>query len=92
MTRKQRKESTIIFLVNGYNVGRISTQSERKNSEPDESYANPVLREDVHIPEVLKLWGALPRAARVVCMRNIFILDGIWTQDKIYILVATLLG
>jgi hypothetical protein len=30
--------------------------------------------------------------ARVICMRDIFILDEIWTQDNIYILVGTLLG
>jgi hypothetical protein len=30
--------------------------------------------------------------ARVFCMRDIFILDEIWTQDKIYILAGTLLG
>jgi hypothetical protein len=28
----------------------------------------------------------------VVCVRNIFILNDIWAQDKIYILVGTLLG
>jgi hypothetical protein len=36
---------------------------------------------------LLVLWEA-----RVVCMRYIFILNEIWTQDKIYILVGTLLG
>jgi hypothetical protein len=30
--------------------------------------------------------------ARVVCMRDIFILDEIWTQYKIYVLVGTLLA
>jgi hypothetical protein len=33
-----------------------------------------------------------PGGAQVVCMRAIFILNEIWTQDKIYILVGTLLG
>jgi hypothetical protein len=35
--------------------------------------------------------GFLERA-RVVCMRDIFILKEIWMQDKIYIFVGTLLG
>jgi hypothetical protein len=30
--------------------------------------------------------------ARVVCMRNTFILNEIWAQGKIYILLGTLLG
>jgi hypothetical protein len=43
--------------------------------------------------------GRAPRGAllvllgrRVVCMRDIFILNEIWVQDKIYILVGTLLS
>jgi hypothetical protein len=50
--------------------------------------------------EVLKLWGVLPREAPSVlggggasCLYEGHIyLDEIWTQDKIYILVVTLLG
>jgi hypothetical protein len=39
--------------------------------------------------EVLKLWGVLgPLWGRVVCKRDIFILNEIWTQDKIYIYVS----
>jgi hypothetical protein len=29
---------------------------------------------------------------RIVCTRDIFILDEIWAKDKMYILVGTLLG
>jgi hypothetical protein len=39
-------------------------------------------------------WGAvggLGGGGRVFCMKNIFILNKVWTQDKIYILVGTLL-
>jgi hypothetical protein len=36
--------------------------------------------------------AAGPLGARVVCMRDIFILEEIWVQGKIYILVGTLLG
>jgi hypothetical protein len=32
-------------------------------------------------------WGA-----QVVCVRDIFILNKLWAQDKIYILIGTLLG
>jgi hypothetical protein len=28
------------------------------------------------------------RGARIACMRDIFVLNKIWAQDKIYILVA----
>jgi hypothetical protein len=42
--------------------------------------------------EFTKLWGALPVGGRVVCIRDIFILNKIWAEDKIYILVGTLLG
>jgi hypothetical protein len=35
---------------------------------------------------LLFLWG------RVVCMRDIFILNETWAQHKAYILVGTLLG
>jgi hypothetical protein len=35
---------------------------------------------------------AFPRGARVVCMMEKFILNDIWAEDKIYILVGTLLG
>jgi hypothetical protein len=38
---------------------------------------------------VCPLWGAW---ALVGCMRHVFILNEIWAQDKIYILIATLLG
>jgi hypothetical protein len=31
-----------------------------------------------------------PPAGRVVCMRDIFVLNEIWTQNKIYISVYTL--
>jgi hypothetical protein len=51
------------------------------------------------IPEVSKLWGAPsptgavdPLSARVVCVRNIFVLIEMWEQDVIYILIGTLLG
>jgi hypothetical protein len=39
-------------------------------------------------------WGAVGPVggALVVCMKNIFILNEIWAQDKIYILIGTLLG
>jgi hypothetical protein len=33
-----------------------------------------------------------PRGARVVCMRDVIILNEIWAQGKIYILVGTFLG
>jgi hypothetical protein len=33
-----------------------------------------------------------PRGGGVVCMRVIFILNEIWTEDGIHILVGTLLG
>jgi hypothetical protein len=36
--------------------------------------------------------GPLGVGARVLCMSDIFILNKIWAQDKIYILVGTLLG
>jgi hypothetical protein len=36
--------------------------------------------------------GHLGGGARVVGMRDIFTLNEIWTQDKIYILVGILLG
>jgi hypothetical protein len=32
-----------------------------------------------------------PRRERVVCMRDLFILNEIWAQDKIYILIGTML-
>jgi hypothetical protein len=35
----------------------------------------------------LVLWGA-----QVMCTRGIFIFNEIWAQDKLYILVGTLLG
>jgi hypothetical protein len=48
--------------------------------------------------EVTKLWGA-PRGellvlggTRLVCMKGIFILNEMWKQNKIHILVGTLLG
>jgi hypothetical protein len=49
-------------------------------------------------PEVLKLWGPHPGGGRcwssggrrMVCMRGIFILNEIWAQHEIYILVGTL--
>jgi hypothetical protein len=45
------------------------------------------------------MWGAPPLGGRrwfsggdrVVCMRYIFILNEIWAQDKMYILVGTFL-
>jgi hypothetical protein len=49
-------------------------------------------------PDVLKLWGTLPRGrfwssgGRVVCVMDIFILNKIYAQDKIYILVDTSFG
>jgi len=54
----------------------------------------------VSIPEVPKLRGAPsgsggavgPLGGAFICMRDIFILNEIWAQDKIYILVGTLLG
>jgi hypothetical protein len=41
-----------------------------------------------------KLWGAPPLGGRtrVVCMRDTFILNKIWTQDKTHTLVGTLLS
>jgi hypothetical protein len=50
--------------------------------------------------EFPKLWdaphggavGSLGGGAQGFCTRIIFILKEIWTQDKIYILVGTLLG
>jgi hypothetical protein len=47
---------------------------------------------DEYMSEVLKLWGAplwevavgLLDGARGVCMRGIFILNEIWTEDNIY--------
>jgi hypothetical protein len=54
---------------------------------------------DLHTrPEVTKLWSAPnwadvgPLAGLVVCVRDIFILNEIWAQDKICILINTLLG
>jgi hypothetical protein len=49
---------------------------------------------DLFRPEVLKLWGAIGPlvGTRVVCMRDIFILNEIWVQGKICILIGTLLG
>jgi hypothetical protein len=46
------------------------------------------------ILEVRKQWGAPPggRGTRVVCIRDVFILNKIWAQDKIQYLVDTLLG
>jgi hypothetical protein len=35
---------------------------------------------------LLVLWGA-----QVLCMKDIFILNEIWAQDRIYMLVGTLL-
>jgi hypothetical protein len=54
----------------------------------------PMSVRSLYSSEVPKLWGASPRGARarVVCMRDIPSLNEIWTQDKIYILVGTLLG
>jgi hypothetical protein len=51
----------------------------------------------VYIPEVLKMWSAPPGSAPFVLwgvdfMRHIFILNYIWVQGKIYILIGTLLG
>jgi hypothetical protein len=50
-------------------------------------------------PEVLKLWGAPPEGAQLVlwdgrvgCTRDIILLNEMWVQSKIYILVGTLLG
>jgi hypothetical protein len=50
-------------------------------------------------PEVLKLWGAASWGAllvlwgvRVVFMRDKFVLNEIWAQDKIYIFVGTFLS
>jgi hypothetical protein len=51
-------------------------------------------------PDVPKLWGASPPrercwssgGSRVFCKKDIFILNDVWPQDKIYILVGTLLG
>jgi hypothetical protein len=50
-------------------------------------------------PELIKLWEAPPRGAllvllgaRVYCMSDIFILNEIWAQDKLYILMDILLG
>jgi hypothetical protein len=40
-------------------------------------------------PDVPKLWGASLRGALVVCMRNIFILNEIWAQHKMYVLAGT---
>jgi hypothetical protein len=45
-------------------------------------------------PEVFKPWGALMvlwGGGGVVCMREEFILNEIWAQDKIRILVGSLL-
>jgi hypothetical protein len=54
---------------------------------------------DVSNAEVLKMRPPLGGGAllvfgggRVVCMRDIFILNEIWTQEKVCILVGTLLG
>jgi hypothetical protein len=63
-----------------------------------------LLRQGFSVPapcprtDVLKLQGVLPgglfvlRGAQVDCMRNIFIVNEIWLQGKIYILIGTLLG
>jgi hypothetical protein len=56
-----------------------------------------LLREDFCVlapclsTEVLKLWG-VPPGGQVDCMRDIFIVNEIWVQGKIYILIGTLLG
>jgi hypothetical protein len=48
--------------------------------------------------EVPKPWGAPPggpcwtSGGRLVCTRDIFIFNEIWTKGKIYILICTLLG
>jgi hypothetical protein len=52
-----------------------------------------------YVPEVIKLWGAPnpvgavgPLGERVVSKTDLFIFNEILAQDKIYILVGTLLG
>jgi hypothetical protein len=50
--------------------------------------------------DVPKLWNGTPGDAlrplggggRVVCMRDILVLNEMWAQDEIYILVGTSLG
>jgi hypothetical protein len=56
-----------------------------------------LLFDDYNIDQRFPNCGAPPRGhcslgAQVVCMRGIFILDKIWAQDIICILVDTLLG
>jgi hypothetical protein len=47
-----------------------------------------------HISEVLKLWGASPGGPDVLVgggvrfMREVFISNEIWAQDKMYILIG----
>jgi hypothetical protein len=45
----------------------------------------------VPTPEVPKLWGAVGLGG-IVCTRDVCILNEMWAQDKIYILVGILLG
>jgi hypothetical protein len=53
---------------------------------------------NAHSPEFLKLWGASlggavgPWGAQVDCIRDILVLNKIWVQGKIYILIGVLLG
>jgi hypothetical protein len=78
----------------------IVYQSTRWSSQKTAIFIVVVLRTLSLYSRAPKLWGAPPGAlfilcgggeARVVCMRNILILNEIWAQDKIYIFVGTLL-
>jgi hypothetical protein len=63
---------------------------------------NIEIQNNVLNSKVIKLWGAPPPrkgtigplgwGAQVDCMKDTFILNGIWMQDKIYNLVGTLSG
>jgi hypothetical protein len=42
------------------------------------------------VPQGKRCWSSV--GAQVVCIKDIFILNKIWVQDKIYIMVSNLLG
>jgi hypothetical protein len=56
---------------------------------------NLMLLCQLYSSEVLKLWGVSPLVlwggGGVYCMRDLFSLNEIWVQVKIYILIGTLL-
>jgi hypothetical protein len=75
----------------------LRRESGDKEKDKDKVEEERLVRETR--PEVLKLWGAPPEGAQLVlcggrvgCTRDIFLLNEMWIQSKIHILVGTLLG